>query len=96
MAPQERRTPGGRGCAGAKPKARRPRSVREGRQSSLQRDYRGGLVAVDRPSNDADAAPEPPHRWLTLLKLRLVMVKMEAISEKSGFYRCVSLRQRFA
>jgi hypothetical protein len=24
MAPQERRTPGSRGCAGAKPKARRP------------------------------------------------------------------------
>jgi hypothetical protein len=35
------------------------RSVREGRQSSLQRDCRGGLVAVERPS--AMRTPLPSH-----------------------------------
>ncbi len=38
--------------------------------------------AVDRPSIDADASPQPRYRGLTLPKLRLGRVKMVAISEK--------------
>ena len=41
-----------------------------------------GWSAVDRPSCDADAPPQPRYRGLTLPKLRLGRVKLVAIIEK--------------
>ncbi len=58
------------------------RSGWEGRQSSLQRVCRGGVVAVDRHSNDADAPPQPRYRGLTLPKLRFGRVKLVVFNEK--------------